>query len=95
MNCEEANQSLDAYLDGELEPGKQRELEQHLNACPECRELLEQQRQFRAFFTANAPRYKAPSQLKARVIARVRTERSQPKLITFVRRPWLIGRAHV
>jgi mycothiol system anti-sigma-R factor len=93
MNCEEANQFLDAYLDGELEPGKRRELEQHLNDCPECRELLEQQRQFRVFFTANAPRYKAPSELKASVVARVRTERSQPKLIAFVRRPWLYAAA--
>ena len=29
MNCEEADRFLDAYLDGELEPGKRAELEQH------------------------------------------------------------------
>lgn len=67
MNCEEASRFLDAYLDRELEAGKRLELEQHLIGCGDCRSLLGQQGQFIGFFKANAPYYKPPSELRARV----------------------------
>ena len=69
MNCEEAARFLDAYLDNELGLGKRSELEPHLSACPNCRLLLARQRKFRAFFTANAPYYRAPAELRAKLLA--------------------------
>ena len=56
MNCEEADRFLDAYLDGELDPAKRAELEEHLAGCAECQQKLDRLRQFREFFTANADR---------------------------------------
>jgi anti-sigma factor RsiW len=67
MNCKEAEGFLDAYLDGELESSQKLELEQHLSLCSECRAALEQRRQFRSFFVANAPQYKAPEELRAKI----------------------------
>jgi anti-sigma factor RsiW len=40
MNHEEASRLLDAYVDGELESSVIREVEAHLNLCPECRRAL-------------------------------------------------------
>jgi anti-sigma factor RsiW len=93
MNSEEASRFLGAYLDQELEAGKQFELEQHLSGCPDCRTLLEQQRQFIGFFKANAPYYKAPSELRARVQKRTQTESRGGKLILLVRQAWLYAAA--
>jgi hypothetical protein len=42
------NQTLDAYLDGELEPNMHRQLEIHLEACARCRLDLVQLKQTRA-----------------------------------------------
>jgi anti-sigma factor RsiW len=93
MNCEEASRFLDAYLDRELEAGKRFELEQHLGGCGDCRSLLEPQRQFIGFFKANAPYYKAPSELRARVQRRAETDSRGSKLIFLVRQPWLYAAA--
>ena len=40
MNCQEASCLLDLHLDGELEPGTQHELRNHLATCPSCRVLF-------------------------------------------------------
>jgi anti-sigma factor RsiW len=93
MNCEEASRFLDAYLDQELETGKRFELEQHLNACPDCRTVLEEQLQFIGFFKANASNYQAPSELRARVQRRAGTESRGSKLIFLVHQPWLYAAA--
>ena len=68
MNCQEARQLLDAYLDGELEVDKCSELEEHLPQCPECPTELTGHREFRAFFKANAPYYRAPAELRAKLV---------------------------
>ena len=92
MNCEEADRFLDAYLDGELEAAQRTELEQHLADCPECRQKLERLRQFRAFFSANAPHYPAPPELRSKVLARLEVQRKS-NIIAFVRQPWLYAAA--
>jgi anti-sigma factor (TIGR02949 family) len=92
MNCDEADRFLDAYLDGELEPDKRAELEQHLAGCPECKQKLDQLRQLREFFTASAPHYPAPPELKGKVVARLEVTR-RSNLIAMVRRPWLYAAA--
>jgi anti-sigma factor RsiW len=97
MNCEETDRFLDAYLDGELELSQQLELEQHLSGCPECATALEERRQFRSFFIASAPAYKAPPELRTKVEAIMRQEperpRSDEKRFAFWRQPWLYAAA--
>jgi len=92
MNCEESDRFLDAYLDGELEPDKRAELDQHLAGCPECKLKLERSRQLREFFTANAPHYSAPPELKGKVLARLEATR-RSNIVALVRRPWLYAAA--
>ena len=37
MNCKGVIQELSDYLDGELDAGLARELQRHLEDCPDCR----------------------------------------------------------
>jgi anti-sigma factor (TIGR02949 family) len=92
MNCDEADRFLDAYLDGELEPAKKAELEQHLAGCPECQRKLDQLRRLREFVAVNAPHYPAPPELKGKVLARLEVARKS-SLISLVRQPWLYAAA--
>src|SRR5258707_4258980 len=97
MNCDDAKGFLDAYLDGELELSQQLELEQHLSGCAECQAVLKERREFRAFFTAAAPSFKAPPELREKVLAITREEPApaKPKVRQFPlwRRPWLYAAA--
>src|ERR1700746_1630571 len=97
MNCDEAEGFLDAYLDGELELSEQLELEQHLSGCLECQAVLKERREFRAFFTAAAPSFKAPPELREKVLAITQEEPAlaKPKVRQFPlrRRPWLYAAA--
>ena len=92
MNCDEADRFLDAYLDGELEPDKRAQLEQHLADCPECKQKLDRLRQLREFVTTNAPYYPAPPELKTKVLATLEVARKS-SLTALVRQPWLYAAA--
>jgi anti-sigma factor RsiW len=92
MNCEDADRFLDAYVDGELEAGERSEFEEHLAGCAGCDEKIEGLRRFRSFFAANAPRYPAPPDLRAKVLARLEVEK-RPNIIALVRQPWLYAAA--
>jgi anti-sigma factor RsiW len=97
MNCDEAERFLDAYLDGELELSQQLELERHLSECPECQAVLQERREFRALFNATAPSYKAPPELRGKILAITREEPATvaPKVrrIPVWRQPWLYAAA--
>jgi len=97
MNCDDAKGFLDAYLDGELELSQQLELEQHLSGCAECQAVLKERREFRAFFSAAAPSFMAPPELRDKVLAITREEPTpaKPKVRQFPlwRRPWLYAAA--
>ena len=41
MNCKDINRLLTAYLDGEVTPEEQEQIQAHLSTCPHCREKLE------------------------------------------------------
>jgi anti-sigma factor RsiW len=88
MNCEEAERLMDAYLDRELELRRQIEIERHLSHCPACQALARQCREFRTFFLTNAPRYRAPVQLRAKILAMAPVEQPKPAF-RFWREPWV------
>jgi anti-sigma factor RsiW len=92
MRCEEAELFLDVYLDSELELSQRLELEQHLSLCPSCWSLLQERQEFRSFFRASAPTYRAPPQLRTKVLATVRREKAK---LTFalLPHPWVYAAA--
>ena len=42
MNCEAVIREISGYIDGELEPTIERELERHLEHCQDCKMVVDQ-----------------------------------------------------
>ena len=69
MDCDSASPYLDAFVDGELDSGVERSLEEHLRTCSACQSAVWEIREFRSLFRRNAPRFKAPLELRFRVLS--------------------------
>src|ERR1700722_16907938 len=78
MNCDLASLNLDAFVDGELEPGVERAVEEHLRDCLACQSTVWEIREFDSLFRRRAPRFKAPLQLRARVLSITERRRAKP-----------------
>jgi anti-sigma factor RsiW len=74
MNCEEARQLLDAFLDGELELTRQLGMETHLAECALCQDAAERMTRCGSIVRMNMPDYNAPPELKSKVRAALRKE---------------------
>ena len=68
MNREEARVLLQAYVDGELDPGRSVELEAHLAIDPASRAACERLRSLSAAIREKADYHAAPSSLGARLL---------------------------
>jgi anti-sigma factor RsiW len=92
MDCEEVDRFIDVYLDGELDPARWLEMEQHFRHCPSCQSLAKERQEFLAFFKACAPTYQTPPQLRTKLSAKLR--RQTPKrTFTLLRVPWVYAAA--
>ena len=67
MTCDEAEVLLNALIDGELDAGHAREIEQHVATCKRCSATLAAYRQMAASVAAADLRYTAPASLRARI----------------------------
>jgi anti-sigma factor RsiW len=65
--CEAARRLLAAYLDGELVNGERLAVEQHLEACRECRELFAAEAAVASAIADGLRRHTAPDALEDRV----------------------------
>jgi hypothetical protein len=85
MKCSQAHEWISEYVDGGLEAGKSRRLEEHLSLCAGCRELLED---FAAVKRTSAAIEvpPVPDAAWGRIRARLREERIAPrKAMPFLR----------
>jgi len=69
MNCDETQKLLAAYSDGELDLTRTLEIEEHLEGCESCRKAVEGLSTLKKAIGEGAPYYKAPMELRQRVIA--------------------------
>jgi len=69
MTCDEAEVLLNALIDGELDAGHAREVEQHVATCSRCIATLAAYRQMSGAVAASDLRYTAPAALRARIEA--------------------------
>jgi anti-sigma factor RsiW len=67
MNCAETRKYLDAFVDGELDPGLILEVESHLDGCASCAALAGLKRRIKAELFAAGARIAAPERLRARI----------------------------
>jgi anti-sigma factor RsiW len=69
MTCEEAEVLLHALIDGELDAGHAREVEEHVAGCPRCAAALNDYREMSKVLASSDLRYKAPAELRRRIEA--------------------------
>jgi anti-sigma factor RsiW len=67
MNCEQAELSIHALVDGELDAVNTREIEEHVAACAACAAELETLRALRAAMARARLKEPAPARLAARI----------------------------
>jgi hypothetical protein len=71
--CQEIEDQLSAYVDGELSPQEIRVVEVHLADCPRCASILEELRAM-VRSAGSLPSLKAPDGLRDRILEQVRAE---------------------
>ena len=69
MTCEEAEMLLHALIDGELDAGHAREVENHVAGCPRCAAALRDYREMSKAIAEAGVRYTAPPLLRRRIEA--------------------------
>jgi anti-sigma factor (TIGR02949 family) len=69
MDCNGALSLLEAYLDKELDRAEARELERHLDGCPDCRAALTRLDVLRLALRDRSLRHGAPAALRERIAA--------------------------
>jgi anti-sigma factor RsiW len=74
VNCKEVIELVDAYLDGELDPVTNREIEGHLQNCSASDQLFKEHHAVVGAIGAVAPYHKAPAGLRERVQASLREQ---------------------
>ena len=67
MTCDEAELLLQALIDGELDAGHAREVENHVAGCAHCTAMLRDIRQMCQAIAAAGAQYKAPLELRKRI----------------------------
>jgi anti-sigma factor RsiW len=80
MNCDSSSPYLDAFVDGELDPDVERALEEHLSTCSACQSTVWEIREFRSLFRRSAPRFRAPLELRLRILSITRRVPAKPSL---------------
>ncbi|MDC8449664.1 MAG: anti-sigma factor [Nitrospira sp.] len=67
MNCQEVRILIDGYVDGELDPIRNREVEQHFRTCPACSTVFNSHQALRAALRTGSLYRTAPPALRNRV----------------------------
>ena len=78
MICEESSILLHALVDGELDVGHAREMEEHMATCACCAAQLRDYRGMHQALSSAEMRYHAPASLKARIEAALPSPRTSP-----------------
>ncbi len=74
MDCKQARELLQGYVDGELDLVTSLQIEDHLQTCADCRRIYEQQQALRTAFQDSGLYHKAPAHLHRRVETLIRRQ---------------------
>src|SRR4051794_20882512 len=69
MTCDEAEILLHALIDGELDAGNTRAVEDHIAGCPHCAAQIQSYRAMSRMIEGAELRYEAPPELRRRIEA--------------------------
>ena len=74
MNCKEAINLMDGYLDSELDPVTNQTVEQHLRDCPNCDRAYKAHGSVMRAIGSASPYHKAPAGLRERIQSSLRED---------------------
>ena len=83
MNCREALERLDEFMDGELPAALAAELESHLGSCPSCRSEADTLRSLISCAESLPRSMEPPTDLWPGIKARLKAERSDRSALPF------------
>ena len=72
MDCTNAHTLLDVYVDGELDPLRNLEIEEHLHSCSRCAQSYGDRQIMRGVLKTESLYFKAPADLQKRIQRSVR-----------------------
>lgn len=78
MTCDEIDELLHGYMDGELDAVTSRTVEAHLDGCPSCTRDLASFRELRLSLRQNGLYHRAPSSVASRVRSQARKTEAPP-----------------
>jgi anti-sigma factor RsiW len=82
MNCQEAQNLIDGYLDAEIDLLKSLEIERHLQECPSCSQSYENRQALQRGIRSGSLYFKAPAELQERVqLALHKTARPRSRVV--------------
>jgi len=93
MTCDEAKILLHALIDGELDAGHAREVEDHIATCPACAAQLAAHREMSKALAGADLRYTAPPALRRRIEATLPGMQAQAPSRRAVLRSFAMGSA--
>lgn len=78
MDCNQSQNLLSGYIDGELADDRVTLIEQHLETCASCRALYANERRMSEFLRTQGERFSAPAHLRAAIRSEIE-RRSRPR----------------
>ena len=94
MTCDDARRLLTAYVDAELDVAHNMDIEKHLETCPVCARIVENQERLHSAIQASDLSYEPPPALDARVNAMLRGSvkpAARPRMVW----PWIAAAAAI
>ena len=82
MNCKDVIDLVDAYVDRELDPITNKNIERHLRECGDCGRVFKDHQALVGAIGAAAPYHKPPADLRERIQASLRDEMAESALKT-------------
>jgi anti-sigma factor RsiW len=89
MDCTNAQTLLDGYLDGELDPVRNLEIEDHLQGCARCSRSYSDRKVIRRGLKTESLYFKAPADLQNRIQRSVRKAARAEAPAGWLSWPWL------
>lgn len=90
MDCRDVAPLVDAFVDGELEPGRRAAVAAHMLSCVQCRRLVDETRDLVQAIRAEAPYHRAPAGLAERIEGAVAAPAAAPARARGWR-PWALA----
>ncbi len=79
MVCKDAQELIHGYLDGELDPSGNQEVERHLQDCEACSEAVRRGKALHTVMQGPALRFEAPAPLRRAIVSATRREERTPR----------------